>query len=102
MVSEATVKVWEANGDRRPSPENLAGLERIFESSAPSADALSGDLASALQALTFELAAMRQERAVWAAWARGVAGAFRDYEGGQVSADLLDALMPPLPVETAG
>jgi hypothetical protein len=34
-VSEATVKVWESNADRRPAPYNVEGLERIFGSSAP-------------------------------------------------------------------
>lgn len=34
-VQEQTVKVWESNADRRPSPYNLEGLERIFESQAP-------------------------------------------------------------------
>lgn len=34
-ISEATVKVWESNADRRPAPENLDGLERIFQSRAP-------------------------------------------------------------------
>lgn len=38
VVTEATVKVWEANGDRRPAPENIEGLERIFESQAPGAE----------------------------------------------------------------
>lgn len=33
-VSEDTVKVWESNADRRPSP-NLEGLERLFGSKAP-------------------------------------------------------------------
>jgi hypothetical protein len=41
VVTEATVKVWEANGDRRPAPENIEGLERIFESGAPSAESAS-------------------------------------------------------------
>ena len=41
-VSEATVKVWESNADRRPSPYNLEGLEAIFGSRAPMAQA--GDM----------------------------------------------------------
>lgn len=50
-VSEATVKVWESNADRRPAPENLEGLERIFGSQAPSA-AEPFDLASAVREQT--------------------------------------------------
>lgn len=34
-ASEATVKVWESNANRRPGPYNLEGLERLFESQAP-------------------------------------------------------------------
>lgn len=56
VVTEATVKVWEANGDRRPAPENIDGLERIFESSAPTADAASplgqGDMVAAMDRQT--------------------------------------------------
>lgn len=39
-VSEATVKVWESNVDRRPNAYNLEGLERIFDSKAPSPEPL--------------------------------------------------------------
>lgn len=35
FVTEATVKVWEANGNRRPDPYNIEGLEQIFGKSAP-------------------------------------------------------------------
>lgn len=52
------------------------------------------DLGAALLALTEELAQMRRERE---AWTRGVLAVLRAYEGGQVPADLLDALAPQLP-----
>lgn len=63
-VSEATVKVWESNADRRPAPENLEGLERIFESKAPangtpSAD--QSDLAAAIRGQTESITALVQE-----------------------------------------
>lgn len=64
-VTEATVKVWESNADRRPNPYNLEGLERIFDSKAPAAeDPASGgaDLAGAIRMLVDELRAMREER----------------------------------------
>lgn len=34
-VKEQTVKVWESNADRRPDPNNIDGLERLFGSRAP-------------------------------------------------------------------
>lgn len=52
VVTEATVKVWEANGDRRPAPENIDGLERIFESQAPVGDEATSDIAELLRANT--------------------------------------------------
>lgn len=67
VVSEATVKVWESNADRRPAPENLEGLERIFESTAPGTSAPSdqSDLASAIRALVEEMRLDRQEQVRW-------------------------------------
>lgn len=55
------------------------------------------DLAAAILALTEELEAMRRERE---AWTRGVVAVLRAYSGGQVPAELLDALAPP-PLEVA-
>ncbi len=60
-VSEATVKVWESNADRRPAPENIAGLERIFGSAAPTTETPSSDLAAAISGLVAELRADREE-----------------------------------------
>lgn len=49
-ATEATVKVWQANGNRRPGPENLEGLERIFGSRAPEPPGHADDaLASAIR-----------------------------------------------------
>ena len=73
-VSEATVKVWESNADRRPSPYNIEGLEAIFGSPAPHTEraGASSDpalsellkpLVSALSDLVVELREARQERA---------------------------------------
>jgi hypothetical protein len=61
-VSEATVKVWESNADRRPSPENIEGLERIFKSQAPGRDAVDMTLTGAINELVAELRASREER----------------------------------------
>jgi transcriptional regulator with XRE-family HTH domain len=35
QVSEQTIRVWESNADRKPSPGNLDALERLFGSQAP-------------------------------------------------------------------
>lgn len=51
VVTEATVKVWESNADRRPSPENLEGLERIFGSTAPGTETPTGDQSALIAAL---------------------------------------------------
>lgn len=51
-VTEATVKVWESNADRRPSAYNLEGLERIFGSQAPLVpNAATLDQASVIEAI---------------------------------------------------
>lgn len=50
-VTEATVKVWESNADRRPNPYNLEGLERIFGSKAPQAGTGGGDMTALVAAL---------------------------------------------------
>lgn len=51
-------------------------------------------LAEALEAMTRELTAMREERE---AWTRGVVAVLQSYGDGQVPADLLDALAVQLP-----
>lgn len=67
-VQESTIKVWEANGDRRPSPLNLEGLERVFGVSAPDlgggggSDALVSALTAQTEAITALVEEMRQAR----------------------------------------
>jgi transcriptional regulator with XRE-family HTH domain len=61
-VTEATVKVWESNGDRRPSPYNLEGLERIFGSSAPTSAASTSSLEATMVSLLEELRVDREAR----------------------------------------
>lgn len=58
-VSEATVKVWESNANRRPNPYNLEGLERLFESAAPDqAQVDDGSLVAALHDQTKAISAL--------------------------------------------
>lgn len=65
-VTEATIKVWESNADRKPSPYNLEGLERIFGSKAPVAGPGRGDtvpgLADLVAAISSLVAAIEQDR----------------------------------------
>lgn len=67
-VKESTIKVWEANGDRRPGPFNLEGLERVFGTKAPEVspatggDALLAAIAAQTEAITALVEEMRQAR----------------------------------------
>jgi transcriptional regulator with XRE-family HTH domain len=61
-LREAGYRTWESSAGRRPAPETVAALERLFGSPAPGAEAQpSGDLAAAITALTVELRAWREE-----------------------------------------
>lgn len=52
-VTEQTIRVWESNSDRRPSPYNLEALERVFGSTAPETAAGDmGDVAAAIDRQT--------------------------------------------------
>jgi transcriptional regulator with XRE-family HTH domain len=74
-VTDATVKVWESNANRRPSPDNLDGLARIFGSQPPDLTSPPSDLAAAISSLTDELRAWREEdRVRIAALERAVEG----------------------------
>lgn len=86
VVSEATVKVWEANGDRRPAPENIEGLERIFESQAPGPAEATPDLAAALMALVDELRESRMEREATETRLRAVEAELRSLRGPRAGA----------------
>ena len=63
-VTEQTIRVWEGNSNRKPGPDALDALERIFGSATPdrSKSGDQSDLAGAIRELTEELRAMRQER----------------------------------------
>lgn len=54
-AADTTVRTWEAG--RRPQPDTIVALERLFDSTAPSADETAPDLIVALQEQT---AAMRE------------------------------------------
>lgn len=72
-VTEATVKVWESNADRRPNPYNLDGLERIFDSKAPQpAPEPSTDITELAASIRDLAKAIEAERAEREAWERGV------------------------------
>lgn len=111
-VTEDTVKVWESNANRRPAPETLDALERIFGSPAPTRDApASPDQAELVAAIRDQTAAItklaaameaenrerRRETATTRAWLRGWRAVLRAAAQGQVPGDLLDALVPPQP-----
>lgn len=68
-VSEQTIRVWESNADRRPSPANLDALERIFGSQAPERPA-EQDTGALIAALTEHTAALRQQSDVISALVR--------------------------------
>lgn len=100
-VSEDTVKVWESNADRRPAPENLAGLERIFDSTAPQRGAGSSagqsDLITALARQTaaleaHTLALTRQADLVEVLLERLGAATARESSVSEAVADLSDFL----------
>lgn len=88
-VSEATVKVWESNADRRPSPYNLEGLERLFGSKAPDAGASTGTdltpLVGALERQTEAINALiaRLDLLATSAVREGVEEALREAQGGR-------------------
>lgn len=61
-VQEGTVRTWEAG--RSPSPDNIEGLERIFETQAPGSVApdTNADLAAAIRELVEELRLSRAQQ----------------------------------------
>ena len=50
-ASEQTVRVWESYANRRPSPENIDGLERIFGTRSPEAEESAQDVAAVVAAI---------------------------------------------------
>lgn len=108
-AEDTTYRTWEAASGRKPAPDTIRALERLFESAAPGEDATgSGDLAAALQSLADEIRAAREERAelrrelvaardARVAWERAVLQVLQAAAAGQVPAELLDALAPQTP-----
>lgn len=88
-------------GDRQPNETEAAVLAEWLGSypvEEPAEEIPSqADLATAINRLTEELAAMRAERA---AFQKGIVGVLRLYGAGQVPQELLDALVPQ-PLEGA-
>jgi hypothetical protein len=61
QAEDSTYRTWESASDRRPAPETIAALERMFGSRAPGNAEPSGDLASAIMALVTECRRWREE-----------------------------------------
>ena len=59
QVSEQTIRVWESNADRKPSPSNLDALERLFGGQAPERES-PGDMADLVAALMAQTAAITE------------------------------------------
>lgn len=58
QAEESTYRTWEAG--RRPSPDTIAALERLFESAAPGENEPGGDAAGLVRAMTAALVATTQ------------------------------------------
>jgi transcriptional regulator with XRE-family HTH domain len=87
-VAVTTVRTWEAS--RRPSPENIAALERLFDATAPADRPDDDDLRSLVRLLVEELRAEREARVEWE---RGFLEAMRALATG--AAPLVDPATEP-------
>ena len=62
QAEDSTYRTWESASDRRPAPETMAALERMFGSRAPGGTDPAGDLVVAIRSLVEALDRDREER----------------------------------------
>jgi transcriptional regulator with XRE-family HTH domain len=97
-VSEDTARGWESRG--APAEDRLVLLEHRFGSPAPRHEASAGDQTALVEAIGDLVEEVRAEREERQRWQRAYVETLRAALAGQLSEELLDALVPP-PLEGA-
>ena len=77
-VAVTTIRTWEAG--RRPSADNLADLERLFGTTAPTERP--ADLEALVQSISVLVEEVRAVRSARVEWERGLLEALRELSGG--------------------
>lgn len=86
QAEDSTYRTWESSSGRRPAPETVNALERMFGTVAPAEGGpATRDIAELVAAISRQadaisrlVEAVEQERAARAEWERGLLSALRD------------------------